>query len=148
MKAMLVDYIPFHAYEIYQHEVKESGLNLSKIGDWETAAEKWCKVGPAYTLLIDGKPVASGGIALLDPTYGECWLLLTKQKNGIIVFRYVLRKLQVLIDHHGFRRLQAHVIKGFDEGEELIKRLGFKREGWLEKYGPNGETYGLYARIF
>lgn len=148
MKTELIKYEPVHAYEIFNKEIKESGMVLSATGDWEGSAEMWRTAGPAFTLLIDDEPVVCGGIALLDPTYGECWLLVPRHDHGIVIFRYVLRMLRKLIDEHKFRRLQAHVVKGFTEGEELMKRLDFEFEGWLNKYFPNGDTAGIYAKVF
>ncbi|MCK5504210.1 MAG: hypothetical protein KAJ10_03565 [Thermodesulfovibrionia bacterium] len=148
MKYELIKYKPLHAYEIFDKEIKEIGLVLSATGDWEGAAERWWTAGPGYTLMMDGEPIACGGIALLDPTYGECWLFVPRHDHGIVVFRHVLRMLQRLIDEHKFRRLQAHVVEGFDEGEFLMKRLGFECEGRLKKYFPNGDNAKIYAKVF
>ena len=53
----------------------------------------------------------------------------------------------MLLDEHKFRRVQAHVMKDFKNGIKLVERLGMTHEGWLRNYGPNRETYGLYARV-
>lgn len=148
MNIQLAEYKPIHAFEILDKGVREAELLLSMCGDWESAAKAWYKSGPAYTLFIDGEPIACGGVSFIDTTMGECWALIPVKKNGIIIFRYILKVFEDLIKKHKFRRLQAHVIKDFKAGERLMEKLDFEFEGWLRHYGPNNETFGCYARIF
>ena len=143
----LVKYIPEHGYYLFDKQVQETNLLLSSVGDWEQAAKDWYNSGPAYTLMIDGKPEACGGIAFLDSTMGECWVLIPKLNHSIIIYRNILKMFNMLLDEHNFRRVQAHVMKDFKNGIKLVERLGMTHEGWLRNYGPNRETYGLYARV-
>ena len=148
MKIETVQYKPHHAYQLYDRQVREADFFLSSVKGWEEAAERWESVGPAFTLMIDDVPEACGGIAMIDDTFGECWVLIPRSVHGIIVYRAILRGLNFLIARHNFRRVQAFIVEGFEKGFRLVKKLGFVFEGRLEKFGPNGETLHLYAKVF
>ena len=148
MKSEIVQYEPVHAYELFDRSVREMDFSLTAMGDWEASAEHWKESGPAFTLLLDGHVTACGGVTMLDTTFGECWVLISKGSQGIIVYRNILKKFRELIVQNNYRRLQALVMEGFDDGAKLVEHLGFEFEGRMRKFGPNGETHNRYARVF
>lgn len=148
MKVETVPYKAHHAYQLYDRQIQEADFLLSAVDGWEEAATAWESAGPSFTLMIDGIPEACGGIVMLDDTFGECWVLIPRLVHGIIVYRAILRGLDDLIKQYKFRRVQALIVEGFEKGFRLVKKLGFAFEGRLEKYGPNGETLHLYAKVF
>ena len=148
MKTEIIQYKPLHAFELYDRQIRESEFVLSAVPGWDEAAMRWAGMGPAFTLMVDNRVEACGGIIMIDETFGECWLLIPKSAYGIIIYRAIIKKLSELMKQCKFRRLQAFVLEGFDHGENLVKRLGFELEGRLRKYGPNGENLHLYAKVF
>lgn len=50
-------------------------------------------------------------------------------------------------DELPFRRLQAKVKEGFDIGTRFVEGMGFKAEGMLIKYGPEGDNYHMYGKV-
>ena len=44
-----------------------------------------------------------------------------------------------------YRRVQVDVKKDFREGHAFVKLLGFRPEGDMEQYGPQGETMTKYV---
>jgi RimJ/RimL family protein N-acetyltransferase len=46
-----------------------------------------------------------------------------------------------------FRRIEATVDVGFEQGHRWIKMLGFEIEGYMRAYRPDGADMLLYARI-
>lgn len=144
----VIEYRAEHALLILQREVEERNFYLSGLPNWEEVARAWETCGPAFTLLIDGKPEACGGIGFFDKTLGECWMFIPRTDRACLIYRNILKKFNRLIALYKFRRLQAHVFPNFVNGVKLVERLGFEREGLCRQYGPNGEDMYLYARVF
>lgn len=144
----VVKYKAEHALLLLEREVQERNFYLSDLPNWEEIAYAWEKSGPAFTLLIDGKPEACGGIGFLDKTLGECWIFIPRTDRACIIYRNILKNFNRLIVLHKFRRLQAHVFPNFANGVKLVERLGFEKEGRCRQHGPNGEDMDLYSRVF
>ena len=51
------------------------------------------------------------------------------------------------LDMHGTRRVEATVDSGFMAAHRLMLMLGFKREGRMIAYLPDGRDCDLYARV-
>lgn len=148
MKVEVIKYQPLHAYELFERQIEEANFFLTSAGDWEAAAKRWAVAGPAFTLTIDGAVEACGGIAMMDESFGECWVFIPSASRGVIVYRHILRKFRELIAAHKFRRLQAFILCDFEKGAQLVERLGFSGRHRLRKYGPGGEDLYLYERVF
>ena len=99
-------------------------------------------------LIVDGKPVFAGGIVNLHWHRGEAWLLPTRffRDNLLTCVRAMKAKLPLLVSVGEFQRVQATCPCG--ASERLFRNLGFMFEGQMKKFGPNGETCSMYARIF
>lgn len=148
MKVDVVKYRPLHAYELFERQIEEANFFLTSAGNWEKAAKQWEIAGPAFTLVIDGVVEACGGIAMIDESFGECWVFIPSASRGVIVYRNILKKFRELIASRKFRRLQAFILCDFKKGAELVERLGFTNPYRLHKYGPGGEDLYLYERVF
>lgn len=46
-----------------------------------------------------------------------------------------------------YRRIEATVDVGFEQGHRWIKMLGFEIEGYMKAYRPDGADMLLYARV-
>lgn len=148
---MISEIIPYkkaHAFELFERGIQEVNFHLSSVGDWEKLANDWEIAGPAFTIVLDGRPIACGGFALYDKSFAECWAFILQTEHGIVVYRNILKKFREMIEQHKFRRLQALVIDNFESGTKLIEHLGFEHVAPLRKYGPNGETMQLFERVF
>ena len=102
----------------------------------------------AYCLLENGEPVLAGGIVNLGWNRGEAWLIPTKFLHDHLKFCLVLinRLLPEMAEEYGFVRVQATCIN--DPSGKFAKGRGFEYEGFLKKFGPNGEGCYMYSRIF
>ena len=148
MKSEIVPYEPIHAYTILDRNVREQEIWLSKYPDWGRWAEGWEKGGPAYSLIVDGEIVGSAGIVLLDWNRGEAWALLSS-----LFYRYkktaysaIVKMLDQIIQEKKLRRVQALIKPDFEEAKRMAEHLGFKCEGLLAAFGPNGEDLLMYGR--
>ena len=101
-----------------------------------------------YCLLENNVPVFAGGIVNMQWRRGEAWMIPTKfyRTHKAICLRYLCRILPVAVVAGGFRRVQAtcEIIVS----TTLFNWLGFKYEGTLAAFGPNGETCHMYSKVF
>ncbi len=102
---------------------------------------------PAWTLLYQGRPVACGGVIELWPGVGEVWLTINPliAERTLTLFRQMVRKRRELVEDFGFNRLQAVIRADFMHGRRLALRFGFRCEGYLHAYLPDGSDAMIFA---
>lgn len=102
----------------------------------------WTLVGKSEVLTI------VGFLELLPGTY-ELWQLpsvhipsdsFTYSRSLADLFEYEASKIKP-------RRVQSHCLKDGINGR-WMKFLGFEKEGLLKAYGPGGEDYEIFGRVF
>jgi hypothetical protein len=103
-----------------------------------------------YTLLVDGTVVAIGGIQMQWPGMAEGFLMTTPlvEKYPIAFQKAVTRIIHVFQKRRKLLRLQVVVHIDHAVSHRWIQRLGFGPEGLMQKYGPDGNDYVLYARVW
>lgn len=62
-------------------------------------------------------------------------------------FRAIHSAVAAFLDHTPYRRIEATVDVGFEQGHRWIKMLGFEIEGYMKAYRPDGADMLLYARV-
>lgn len=106
--------------------------------------------GLSYTAMCDGEVYAMFGLYPLWKGVAEAWLLpSTKLENRKIVFHkgslrfftYASQKLKL-------HRIQVYVRSSNVQAVKWIEMMYFKREGLLERYGPDINDYYVYGRLF
>ncbi|MBN1625499.1 MAG: hypothetical protein JW944_03155 [Deltaproteobacteria bacterium] len=104
----------------------------------------------AFSLIHDGEIIAIGGIYELWPGVGEAFSIMsdTAFKYPKSLYCHFKLNFGFGISHKKYTRIQSMVKVGFDAGVRFIERLGFEREGVMEKWGPDGCDYYIYKRIF
>jgi hypothetical protein len=105
--------------------------------------------GPAFTLMVDDKPVACGGI-IEDPTrpgVGRAWTAGVREHQGAQVMRHIHASVKYFLNElrDRYERIEADCLP-LESYERWLKRLGFSCEGYSPKY-YHGQTYARYARI-
>lgn len=113
-------------------------------------AEKWCKEaeedGKGFTVIYESKMVACAGIITIMKGVGLAWALYPLDiGNYHIDPRIAKDKLKEIMIKHNFRRVQATVRADFPAGKSYLRYMGFKREGTMKKYEPDGTDSFLYA---
>jgi len=103
---------------------------------------------PAFTGLWEGKIMGVGGINWYWEGVGEGWIILTKntQDNPMGSYR-TIKMLFKSVLKEDFQRIQAVVRTDWKQANKMVKKLGFKKEGKLRKYCPNGDDAWIYSII-
>ena len=104
--------------------------------------------GPAWTLCLEGRPVACGGVVLLWRGVGEAWSLSAAGLGpfALRLHRTVAARLAEAEAGHGLHRIQASVRSDNNEGRRWLARLNFREEGVMRGYGPMGHDFVRVAR--
>ncbi len=126
----LIEYEPNHINEIMKNP-REWELKISHHPDWGGWKEFRKTQGPAYTLLVDGQPIGSGGVIIMDNNIGEAWMVWSNvmkiyQKS---IYRTIKRILDVIISEFRLFGVQAFVDPQFDLAKHFMKHLGFIEDG-------------------
>lgn len=126
---------------------------LGDLSDDEIAANRWQSHGPAWTLDVDGLPVAIAGVNFPNSWTGVMWLVVV-DSLPLESWRKVLRQTRTVIanalnpsNEHGKRRIEAHVMADWPEAQELVRRLGFEFEGVRRCAGSGGEDIQVWAIV-
>jgi RimJ/RimL family protein N-acetyltransferase len=105
-----------------------------------------------YAIEFGGLLVGVGGMVLHWEGMAEFWLILTEQcrKNdiyGILALSAIKEKVEYLIKTNNIKRAQATVRTNFPEAVKMIEYLGFKNEGVMEHYCPDGHDVFRFAKV-
>lgn len=138
----VIPFHPDHLYALIPETPERAG--------WEVAPAAHIHAldnGHAVTGLIDGKPVACGGLVLLWPGVAEGWLATTPAAvaHPTWLVRSIIRFIRAKIAELQIRRLQAHVDASFTRAWMWLERLGLQRESEMLRYGRDGGTYYMYV---
>jgi hypothetical protein len=117
--------------------------------DWFEKAKLFNNNGTCYSGFVNDEFVACAGITLMWSGVGEAWAVVTPKikKYPVFFHKEVTRKLNTLIKKHKLHRVQATVFAEFQKGKRWAERLGFKAEGIMHKYDPEGLDHIRYAKV-
>lgn len=91
------------------------------------------------------EPVALFGLQHIWPGRALAWSLIGKDVAGDMVA--ITRKCRKLMNNSGYRRIEMHVIADFGAGERWARMLGFRFEGNLARFMPDGRDATMWARV-
>lgn len=104
--------------------------------------------GPyAATLMEDGKPLICAGVVPYWSTRALLWSFLSDWVTPAN-FRAVHREAKAFLAGLPFKRLEASVDVGFENGHRWMRALGFQVETPLQRaFQPDGKDSVGYVRI-
>jgi hypothetical protein len=149
MEWRIIAFQPEHLLEIQgrgrDFEALELGLAARLLG----AVRKNLLSGVAFTGVLNGRIMGCAGIALYWPGMGEAWLVGTElvPRFPKLFHRAVKEGLETMMRGLGLRRLQCSVPTEHHQGRKWVKALGFREEGEMLAYGPDGADHIRFARI-
>ena len=99
----------------------------------------------SFTVMVEGKIIACCGV--VRPWTGRAcaWALLAKDAGAHFVALH--RAAKGYFDLCADRRIEALTDSDFLQGHRWLKMLGFRREGQMQYYTPDGRHVDLYARV-
>lgn len=100
--------------------------------------------GPALSAEIDGRFIACAGIAEQFGGSGTMWAVLAKDAGPYFVRLHKCAERFLSLSR--LRRIEATSEVTFLQGCRWLELLGFKSEGIMRSYGPQGEDHVRYAR--
>lgn len=135
--------VPFDDSHIAAMDIQEAQAAAKILVTPEYLA--WLCTGDAYTVLVDGKPIVSAGVAPFGDGRGLAWALFAQCSGPHFVrlVRYIRRYLA----DTPFRRVEATVDTRFTAAVRLAKLVGFEIEGTMRQYGRDGGDHHMMARI-
>lgn len=103
----------------------------------------------AHTAWLDGRAIAAGGVLEMGWTgYGRAWALVAEGAPRR-AFPALARATRATVDdllRRGWRRIEATVDGDFMGGLGFAEHAGFKLEGLMRRYTPQGRDHWLLAR--
>lgn len=102
-------------------------------------------VGQAFTVLVDERVVACGGLVELHANVAEAWGLVGADAGPYLLF--MTRAVRRVFAACGYRRVQTVVARDHHAGHRWARLLGLRFEGVLRAYFPDGSDGALYARV-
>lgn len=142
----LIDFDPDHAEELFT-------LNTTlATADHKFLKRHWIenmkRAGRSFTLIDNGHLIVSGGIFEIWPGHGEAWLIPSDKIEDykLKMIKTLRSYIDKITEEDQLVRLQASVREDFPVAHRFIEFMGFKREGLMKNYGPDGANHYLYAR--
>ena len=101
----------------------------------------------AYTGIVDGKVIIIAGSLNVHDHIGMVWTLLSQGSERHLFS--ITKAIKEWLDRQKIPRLETTVRHDFKAGHKWAKMLGFINETpeGMERYGTDGKTYDLYARV-
>ncbi len=148
MKVDVIQYEPFHAFDIIERNARDIDLRANA-EIFKEAAHGWKEYGPAYTIVVDGEIVTCAGVVINQWHCGEAWTLLSGSfyLYPKTLYKIIKKYLGDIISDNKLVRVQAFVYSEQEKAGNFCRHLGFEKEGRLKKYGPNHEDMDIYARL-
>lgn len=144
----LVPFAPAHLDLIEPYA--EEAIVLAPGVDRHRLAVAYAEAGPAATFLAGGDAIAIAGLAMMWPGVAEGWALVGPgaARHPAAFRRAVGRAIETVRREKRLHRLQFAVLANHGRARRLARSLGFEEEGPLRRYGPGGEDFVRYARLY
>ncbi len=101
---------------------------------------------PAVMVYHAERPIGALGAIPHWPGRATCWALLAEDLGPLMI--PLTRAVKAWLELQPHRRLEATCQAEDPRGHRWAELLGFERECLMRGYGPNGEDYLLYSRVW
>lgn len=118
--------------------------------DWRDQGAAMLRAGPCWTAVHEGQVLACAGLVLHWRGRAGAWCAIGAdfpRRAWPWLHREVAARLPMLMRELGLRRLEAEAIAGWPQGALWLRRLGFRHEGPMRAFGPDGADYDRWALL-
>lgn len=126
-------------------EIQDAQAYMSTIADLTLDFSELSEKGLAWTGEVNDRVVAVAGLLPQWENRAIAWAVISKHAGPH--FRSIHNAVHRFLIHAPFRRIEATVDVGFDDGVRWMKMLGFEIEGYMKAYRPDGADMLLFARV-
>ncbi len=142
----IIPYRTEHALEITQRLEERDKREHEDFLKWAKENET---PGTSFTAYHRGRIIGCAGIRILWQGVGEAWVFFDQSITECAkeAYYYVGRYMRSIASEHSLHRIQAFVAANDHAAIRYVDNLGFRVEGKLERYGPSGDDYFLYAIV-
>lgn len=128
----------------------DSQIFFASYSNYEELINTYLSSSYAYTGFYKDDIIGIAGLFPIGPGNAEAWMFTSELlvKHPKFVIKHIKRHLGLAEKVLGINRIQALCVENFTQAKSFIELLGFKCETphGMKNYGPNNETYYLYAR--
>lgn len=109
----------------------------------------WDLNGWAKTAIIDGQIVGVGGCVVYWEGVGEGWFCLSKKvlAHKIEILNCIKEIIEQAFSELKLKRMQVSERTDSPQTIKMAEALGFKREGLMKSYLPDGMDAYLYSMV-
>lgn len=136
---------PWEPGDTHKIELQLSQEYLIELGSVDLDLSQLSDSNLAWVGEHEGEIVAIAGLIPQWENRALAWAYISK--NAGPHFRKIHKAVCRFLDQSDFRRIEATIDVGFDEGVRWIEMLGFEYEGYMKAYRPDGADMLLYARV-
>ena len=147
---MQLQIIPFEVAHLDDLQARRfEAQEIQSLGDYRERAGVHRQLGPAWTGIIDGQVMGCCGLIVLWQGVAEPWMVSTGlcARYALSFHRAIKKGLDQVIQDLRLRRVQVAIHKDHVISHKWVERLGFKREGAMPAYGPDGSDYVRFGRV-
>lgn len=146
----MIEIVPFRMDHLGGIEPREHDQRLIRsLPDMLERIPVYAASGPAVTAFSNGTALCSGGVAMFWPGVGKGWLYTSRavDSHRLGFHRAARGWIERIVRSWGIRRLEVDVPEWNAMSCRWIERLGFRNEGAMRLYGPDGSTWIRYALL-
>ena len=113
------------------------------LGSVQERAREYLQYGPAFTGIEGDQIIGCVGLIVLWPGVAEAWAVSTplwpsKAKSVHKAITHGIKEMSATL---GLWRIQTAIHSEHEVSHRWLMRMGFKDEGTMPGYGPDGATY-------
>lgn len=106
--------------------------------DYKIIEDAWYKEngGPAFTAVVDGKPIACAGVTISYPGVGYAWVVFSYDfpRHKLWITRTLRNAFRDIVNGCKLHRVEAQVLESQIAERRWIEMLGFTPEGIAHEY--------------
>ena len=146
----MTEIMPYRAEHVARMKIRDLSPEMEVILTRPAYLQYLERIGPGFTMLIDGEVIGCLIFAkLLYPGVAEVLICMSDaiESHRLTVHRVCKKQCDQAQEMHGFRRLEARIPESATRNRKWAESIGFKQEGVIEAFGPDGEDYIQYGRV-